>query len=132
MGFFKSLFKSKVPAHVLEVRNQAEFLNYFLNLLPLLGYETIEQPDKKYAHGVNVLANKDGMRCAFKLVFSTNEVGTESISELASALVFHKAKIGIVVTNETFTDKAQQYAGTKRINLWDVYHLDKLESRLKR
>ncbi|MCG4436921.1 restriction endonuclease [Erysipelothrix rhusiopathiae] len=130
MNFIASLFKTKTPEKVLEVRNQKEFVNYFLNLLPLLGYDSIQVPEMKYAHGVNVVAKKDGMRCAFKIVFNPKEVGTEAISELAAALVFHKAKIGIVVTNGVFTEKAEQYSNIKRINLWDVYHLDNLESKI--
>ncbi|AYV35215.1 restriction endonuclease [Erysipelothrix rhusiopathiae] len=130
MSFISSLFKTRTPKHILEVRNQKELINYFLELLPLLGYDSIQVPESKYAHGVNVVAKKDGMRCAFKIVFNPKEVGTEPISELAAALVFHKAKIGIVVTNGVFTEKAEQYSNIKRINLWDVYHLDKLESRL--
>jgi len=79
--------------------------------------------------GVDVIAEKNGVRVVLQCKLYARPVGNKSVQEAAAARAHEQADFGIVVTNNRYTQDAEQLASTNKILLLhytDLRNLDDL------
>ena len=84
------------------------------------------QPPTTGDYGVDIFAEKDGVRWAFQCKYYTNPVGVRAVQEIYSGRDFYHCMVGVVMTNSRFTKNAVTLANELNILLWDGNMLDKL------
>ena len=82
--------------------------------------------------GVDVIAEKNGLRIVLQCKLYTRPVGNKAVQEAAAAKAHEKADYGIVVTNSDYTSAAEQLASTNDILLLHYRDLTKLDTLLRK
>jgi len=95
-----------------------EFENFVAKLFSKMGYFT-EVTKHSRDFGVDVIAEKDGMKIAIQAKCFTFPVSNSAIQEIAAGMKHYSCQRGIVVTNSTFTKAAIELAQSNSIQLWD-------------
>lgn len=95
-------------------------------ILEAKGYEKIELTPVTGDYGVDIFAEKDGVRWAFQCKYYSNPVGPHAVQEIYSGRDFYHCMVGVVMTNSRFTKNAVTLANELNILLWDGETLDKL------
>lgn len=80
--------------------------------------------------GVDVIAEKNGLRVAIQCKLYSKPVGNKAVQEIAAGKVHQQAHYGAVVTNGSFTISAKELAATNGIRLLHYTDLPQLESIL--
>jgi len=80
--------------------------------------------------GVDIIAERNGMRVALQCKLYSNPVGNKAVQEIAAGRVHQQAHYGAVVTNGTFTASARELAATNSIRLLHHTDLPQLETIL--
>ncbi len=80
--------------------------------------------------GVDVVAEKDGVRVVFQCKLYARPVGNKAVQEAAAAKAHEQASYGAVVTNNRYTQAAEQLASTNEILLLHYRDLPNLENIL--
>ena len=122
IGFFlRRKFRKYQP-----VQDGLEFEVLCTQILTAKGYENVELTPTTGDYGVDIFAEKDGVRWAFQCKYYTNPVGVRAVQEIYSGRDFYHCMVGVVMTNSRFTKNAVTLANELNILLWDVNMLDKL------
>ena len=77
--------------------------------------------------GVDVVAEKSGVRIAIQCKLYSRPVGNKAVQEIAAAKTHEQADYGIVVSNNKYTKEAEQLASTNKILLLHYTDLCKLD-----
>lgn len=108
--------------------NGWEFEEYCAKLLLHNGFINAEVTPKSNDYGVDVVAtNSDGVRYAVQCKCYSSKLGNAPIQEVAAGKKYYKCQVGVVMTNNYFTDNAINLAENNGILLWDR---DKLKSMI--
>jgi hypothetical protein len=94
----------------------AEYEGYCANKLRGAGW-TVFQTRLVGDQGVDLIAEKDGMRVALQCKLYSTPVGNKAVQEIAAGKVHHRAMYGVVVTNNRYTDAAKALAVSNNIHL---------------
>ena len=97
-------------------------------LLRDLGYKRVVVTPSSGDQGVDITAQKDGVRYGFQCKCHAEDQGNTPIQEIYAGIRLYHLHIGVVVTNRHFTDKARELADATGILLWDR---DRLELSLR-
>lgn len=103
-----------------------EFEHFTAYLLENLGYTDVTITKASGDHGVDVLANCDGLRYAFQCKLYHSPLGNAPIQEVYAGMTYYSCDIAVVITNSTFTKGAQELAAATGVLLWDRQVLYKL------
>lgn len=82
--------------------------------------------------GVDVIAEKNGVRVVLQCKMYSNPVGNKAVQEVAAGRIHQQAHFGAVVTNNTYTTSAKELANTNGIRLLHYTDLSQLEHILGR
>ncbi|HEV2215196.1 MAG TPA: restriction endonuclease, partial [Terracidiphilus sp.] len=82
--------------------------------------------------GVDVIAEKNGVRVVLQCKMYSKPVGNKAVQEVAAGRVHQQANHGAVVTNSTYTTSAKELANTNGIHLLHYTDLPQLEQMLSR
>lgn len=105
-----------------------EFEDYIHDLLIGLGYTDVETTPRSNDFGVDVIAKKDDVKYAIQCKNYANKLGNTPVQEVATGKNYYNCQVGVVVTNNYFTDNAKELAEKNGILLWDR---DKLERMIE-
>lgn len=72
--------------------------------------------------GVNIIADKNGVRVALQCKLYSNPVGNKAVQEIVAGRAHQQAHYGAVVTNGTYTASARELAATNGV--WLLHHTD--------
>lgn len=108
--------------------NGIEFEQFTVGLLKKLGYINVTSTQASNDYGIDVLAEKEGIKYAIQCKLYSQPVGNKAIQEAYSGKMYYNCHIGVVLTNNTFTRNAKQLAESNGILLWDK---NKLEEFIK-
>jgi len=103
-----------------------EFEHFCADLLMKDGFSKAEVTVGSGDHGVDILAEKDGITYAIQCKRSSSNIGNKAVQEIFSGKEFYKRHIGVVMTNQFFTSSAKEAAGRTGIVLWDREKIDSL------
>ena len=82
--------------------------------------------------GVDIIAEKNGVRVVLQCKLYTGAVGNKSVQEVVAARAHERAHYGVVVSNSRYTKAAEQLAATNEIKLIHYRDLMNLENLLKK
>jgi hypothetical protein len=80
--------------------------------------------------GVDVIADKNNVRVVLQCKLYANPVGNKAVQEAAAGRIHEQADYGIVVTNNRYTQSAEELAATNGILLLHYRDLSNLETIL--
>lgn len=104
------------------------FEYYVADLLRHIGYINVEVTKGSGDQGVDVLAEKDGIRYAIQCKNYSHALGNTPVQEVAAGRDFYNCHVGVVITNNHFTSSGKELAQKVRVLLWDR---DVLEQMIK-
>ena len=69
--------------------------------------------------GIDVIAEKNGVRCGIQAKCYSNAVSNSAIQEVVAGISFYKCDKAIVITNNYFTNSAINLAKANGVVLWN-------------
>ena len=108
-----------------------EFEEYIKVLLEKLGYENVFTTPASGDYGIDVLAEKEGIKYGIQCKNYKENLGNKCVQEAFCGKEYYKCHIGIVVTNSYFTPNAISQAKNTGIILWDRDKLIELMNRAR-
>lgn len=109
----------------MDIMDGGEFENFCAEILMEKGYENVEVTKGSGDQGVDIIAEKDGIRFAVQCKCYSNTVGNKAVQEVYSGKNFYNCQIGVVMTNNYFTKSAIELAASNGTILWDRDYLNK-------
>lgn len=96
-----------------------DFEYWSANLLRDLGFINVEVTKGSGDQGVDVLAEKDGIRYAIQCKCYRSSLGNTPIQEVHAGKKIYNCQIGAVITNQYFTSGGKELAEKTGTLLWD-------------
>ena len=96
-----------------------DFEYFCAELLKANGYGKAEVTSGSGDQGIDVIAEKDGIRYGIQCKCYSSDIGNKAVQEAYSGKEFYNCHIGVVLTNRSFTQAAIELAKKNRILLWD-------------
>lgn len=122
---------SKYDMSHIDAMDGHEFERFIASLLRRLGYQNVEVTRGSGDQGVDVLAEKDGVRYAIQCKCYSSDLGNTPVQEVNTGKAIYHCHVGIVVTNRYFTQSAQEAAKATGVLLWDRSKLEKLIAQVQ-
>jgi restriction system protein len=107
----------------------AEFEAFCAERLRACGWDVRLTPLSR-DQGVDVIADKNGVRVVLQCKLYSNPVGNKAVQEIAAGRIHQQAHHGAVVTNCSYTTSAKELASTNGIRLLHHTDLPQLEQML--
>lgn len=102
----------------IDTMDPLEFERYVATLLKHRGFTNVRLTER-YDYGVDIIAEKDGVRWGVQVKRYSNLVKAEAVRQVFTALVRYKCDRSMVVTNSTFSRPAQELADDNNCVLID-------------
>lgn len=102
-----------------------DFETYIAIILQRIGYGNIQLTKGSGDQGVDIIAEKDGMKYAFQCKRYDKPVGNKAVQEVFAGKFFYHCHTAVVVTNNYFTQSAKDLAYENGVVLWDRDLLDR-------
>lgn len=116
---YESKFHIPNPLYFVDKMNGREFEEWCSNLLKRNGFTNVEVTRGSGDQGVDVLAEKDGLRYAFQCKCYSSDLGNKPVQEVHAGKYIYQCHVGVVITNRYFTQGAKDAAKATGILLWD-------------
>lgn len=120
-SFFESTQQNDTANQITNIdsMNGYEFEHFCAKVLQINGFCNINVTKASSDQGVDIIALKDGIRCAVQCKRYSNNVGNKAVQEVIAGMQYYNCSIGIVMTNNYFTQSAKELANRAEIILWD-------------
>lgn len=96
-----------------------QFERFCCSLLLQNGFYDVDITRVSGDQGVDILAEKDGIRFAIQCKCFASDIGNTPIQEVYAGKEMYNCHIGVVMTNRYFTPGARELAEKTRTLLWD-------------
>lgn len=103
-----------------------DFEYWCADLLKKSGFENVEVTQGSGDQGVDVLAEKGGIKYAIQCKCYSSDLGNTPVQEVNAGKAIYHCHIGVVMTNRHFTAGAQQAAEATNTLLWDRESIAKM------
>lgn len=108
-----------------------EFEWFCAKLLRKIGYYNVLVTQSSSDQGIDVLAEKDGVRFAIQCKHYSGTVGNKAVQEAYAGCRYYDCDVPIVMTNSYFSDSAKQLANKNQVILWNrnilFYYIERWE-----
>ncbi len=110
-----------MPKCITEIDNMNgyEFEQFTGALLKNLGYKNIVITKKSNDYGIDLTCSKNGKKYAIQCKCYSYKLGNAPIQEAVAGRQYYECDIGVVITNNYFTENAINLADVNGILLWD-------------
>ena len=115
---YRPLFVDEMEGH--------EFEFYCADLLRDRGFSEVEVTSGSRDFGVDILAEKDGVTYAIQCKCYPTPVGVSAVQEVYAGRDYYDCMVGVVLTNQYFTEPAVDMAKKLQILLWDRGYLESM------
>ena len=105
-----------------------DFEYYCADLLKASGFLGVEVTKGSGDFGADILAEKDGVTYAFQCKCYDKPIGVKAVMEIYAGRDYYDRMVGVVMTNQYFTQPAVELAKKLNIMLWDRGYLDNMDS----
>ena len=105
-----------------------DFENFCADVLEKNGFSKVEVTQGSGDHGIDILAEKDGITYAIQCKCYSSNIGNSAVQQAHSGKSIYKRDIAVVLTNQYFTSQAKEDASELGVKLWDR---DKLNEMIK-
>lgn len=96
-----------------------EFEHWCADLLRQNGFQDVQVTPGSGDQGVDILAEKDGIKYAIQCKCYSRDLGNTPVQEVESGRVYYGCHVGVVMTNRYFTQGAKDLAEKTGTLLWD-------------
>lgn len=96
-----------------------DFEYWCANLLRKSGFSNVRVTQGSGDQGVDVLAERDGMKYAVQCKRYNQPVGNKAVQEVFAGKAMYGCNVAVVITNNYFTDSAKSLARKTNVQLWD-------------
>lgn len=103
-----------------------EFEYWCSDILSKVGFVNTSVTPASNDQGVDVLAEKDGIKYAIQCKCYTSDLGNTPVQEVNTGKVIYHCHVGVVMTNRYFTTGAKKAADATGVLLWDRDYITKL------
>lgn len=103
-----------------------EFENWCQRLLVINNFSKATTTKASNDQGVDILAEKDGIKYAFQCKCYSSDLGNKPVQEVNVGKAIYGCHVGVVITNRHFTAGAKEAAAATGILLWDREHLSEM------
>lgn len=103
-----------------------DFEYYCAGLLREHGFLDVEVTKGSGDFGIDVLAEKDGITYAIQCKCYTGPVGVSAVGQAYAGRDYYDRMVGVVMTNQYFTEPAVRMADKLKILLWDRGYLEEM------
>ena len=101
-----------------------EFEYWTADMLRDMGFNSVEVTRGSGDQGVDVLAEKGGVKYAIQCKRYTSNLGNTPIQEVHAGKDMYHCHVGVVITNQYFTKGAKQLAEATGTLLWDRKYIE--------
>lgn len=108
-----------------------DFEHYCANILRQNGYTNVQVTKASGDNGVDVIAERDGIRHAIQTKYYNGTVGNDAVQQVHAGRAMYQCAVGIVMTNSTFTKSAAETAARLGIVLWDGNRLNLMAAKAR-
>lgn len=113
----------------IDLMDGLQFEYWCAEMLKNLGFTDINVTPASGDHGVDILACKEFIRYAIQCKRYKTDLGSGPVQEVHAGKSVYHCHVGVVITNQHFTDGAKTLANATDVLLWDRDFLKKyLES----
>ncbi|MCR5356939.1 MAG: restriction endonuclease [Lachnospiraceae bacterium] len=106
-----------------------DFEYYCADLLRKDGFLNVEVTKGSGDFGVDILAERDGISYAFQCKCYDKPIGVKAIQEVYAGRDYYNRMVGVVITNQYFTQPAVELADKLKIMLWDRDYVDLMDKQ---
>lgn len=103
-----------------------EFEAFCANLLEHNGYENVTVTKGSGDQGIDIIAERDGVRYGIQCKRYNREVGNAAVREAYAGKTFYGCHVAVVISNNVFTGAAIEAAEGLGVVLWDRAKLESL------
>lgn len=119
--------ESEVPQlPVYDTMEGHDFEYYCADLLRNDGFYNVEVTQGSGDQGIDILAEKAGIRYGIQCKCYSNNIGNKAVQEAFAGKTFYHCHVAAVLTNRYFTRAAKQLAEKDQVLLWDRDELERL------
>lgn len=108
-----------------------EFELYVAKILDKMGFCNISLTKGSGDQGVDIVAEKDRIKYAVQCKRYSQPVGNKAVQQVFAGVSFYHCHVGVVVTNNYFTNAAKDLAYENGVILWDKDFLDEYASLIE-
>lgn len=101
-----------------------DFEYYCAELLRRRGFQSVEVTKGSGDFGIDILAEKDGVSYGIQCKCYDGPVGVHAVQEAYAGKDYYDLMVGVVMTNQYFTEPAVKAAKKLKIMLWDRDYID--------
>lgn len=103
-----------------------DFEKFCAGLLAANGFSNVYVTQDSNDQGIDVLAEKLGVKYAIQCKRYSSDVGNKAVQEVFAGKSYYGCHVGVVLTNRYFTQSARELAEKTQVFLWDRDVLEKL------
>lgn len=103
-----------------------DFEKFCAQLLAMNGFSNVYVTQDSNDQGIDVLAEKLGVKYAIQCKRYSSDVGNKAVQEVFAGKSYYGCHVGVVLTNRYFTQSAKELAEKTQVFLWDRDTLEKL------
>ena len=96
-----------------------EFEDFCVNLLEHRGFEDVSKTPASHDYGIDIFAQKDGITYAIQCKCYSDTVGIKAVQEAYAGKDYYDCMVAVVMTNQTFSTPANDFAKKLKVLLWD-------------
>lgn len=96
-----------------------DFEYWCAGLLRKSGFSNVRVTQGSGDQGVDVLAERDGLKYAFQCKRYNQSVGNKAVQAVYAGRAMYGCDVAVVITNNYFTQSAKELAASTRVQLWD-------------
>ncbi len=101
-----------------------DFEYYCADILKARGFMEVEVTKGSGDFGADILAEKDGVTYAIQCKCYDKPIGVKAVQEVYAGRDYYDRMVGVVMTNQYFTQPAVELAQKLNIMLWDRGYVD--------
>lgn len=121
---------SKIPVSFDNMEGH-EFEYFCADVLRSNGFTNIEVTKGSGDQGIDILAEKDGIKYAIQCKCYNSDIGNKAVQEAFSGKTFYNCHVAVVMTNRYFTPAAKQLAEKNGVILWNRDKLNSMVLNMK-
>lgn len=103
-----------------------DFEEWCAQLLRKNGFQSVTVTPGSGDHGVDIVAEKEGVRYAVQCKRYASDLGNTPVQEVYAGKEMYGCQVAVVMTNQHFTDGAVTLAEKTKVLLWDRDKLKKM------
>ena len=107
-----------------------EFEHYCAGVLENNGFTNVEVTQGSGDHGIDILAEKDDITYAIQCKCYSSNIGNAAVQQAHTGKSLYHKDIAVVLTNQYFTQQAQEEAKALGVKLWDRDRLQNMVNHI--